>query len=245
MIALVLNRKDAGVGHSVEQVLNVVDNVVTLYDTIVKWKPGTENQEGVTSEQITEAMNSIDGDFEFRVNSQGGDVGASLGIYNTIKAYNRGKSTGIVDGYAFSSAGWIPQACNERRICRGGIFMTHNPMMRPFVQSEKDIEAVKNQWFAHRKSIVDIFHETTNLSTTEISNMMEAETWLSAEDAVKKGFFDSIHDGNANLAALNYAVPESLPANFRTAMEASSDGPSNDAEALVAMRRRILLAGVN
>ena len=238
MIALVLNRKDAGTGHSVEQVLNVSNNVVTLYDTVVKWKPEL-GEAGVTQEEITDAMNSLNGDFEFRVNSQGGDVGASLGIYNAIKNYARGKSTGIVDGYAFSSAGWIPQACNVRKICRGGIFMAHNPMMRPFIQSEKDIEAVTNQWAAHKKSIVDIFHEATNLPVDEISDMMSAETWLSAEDAINKGFFDSIHEGDANLAALNYAIPESLPANFREAIEKKP--VDNNVETLLAMRQKILL----
>jgi ATP-dependent protease ClpP protease subunit len=213
MTCIVLNRVSVGNSRSKEQVLNVVNNhTVELYDTIVKWSPDQDG--GITDEAVTNLMGELDGDITIRVNSQGGDVGASMGIYNAIKNYDRGETTAVVDGYAFSSAGWIPQAANNRKIATGGIFMAHNPQMRPPIGSEADIESVSNQWRAFKKSIVDIFTKATNLSDTEISDMMDATTWLSAEDAVNKGFFDEIDNQDANLAALNYGTPVNIPENL-------------------------------
>lgn len=235
MTCIVLNRVSVGNNRSKEQVLNVVgDNTVELYDTIVKWKPDQES--GVSDEAVTNLMGGLDGDITFRINSQGGDVGASLGIYNAIKSYNRGDTTGIVDGYAFSSAGWIPQACDNRKIATGGIFMTHNPQMRPPIGSLADIESVTNQWKAHKKSIVDIFTEATNLSGDKISDMMDATTWLSAEDAVNQGFFDSI-EGQADLAALNYATPANIPESLFKPTEVSN----MSSKTLTLQRQRNLL----
>ena len=236
MTCIVLNRVSVGNSRSKEQVLNVVNgNTIELFDTIVKWKPDQDS--GVSDEAVTNLMGELDGDITFAVNSQGGDVGASLGIYNAIKNYDRGSTSGVVTGYAFSSAGWIPQACDNRRIATGGIFMAHNPQMRPPIGSLDDIESVKNQWMAHKKSIVDIFHEATNLSTDEISGMMDATTWLSAEDAVNKGFFDSIDGADANLAALNYGAPADIPENLYKTQDIAEPG----AEILSMKRQRNLL----
>ena len=211
MTCLVLNSKTVGNGRVKNQVLNVVNNnTVELYDTIVRWKPNQESP-GVTSEEISGAMNFLEGDITVRVNSQGGDIGSALGIHSAIKSYKKGKTTAIVDGYAFSSAGWIPQACDNRLIAKGGIFMAHNPQMRPPIGSLDDIESVKNEWLAHKKSIVSIFTSSTNKTEKEVSDMMDATTWLSAEDAISNGFFDGFSEEEADLAALNYSSPEDIP----------------------------------
>jgi len=217
MPGLVLNRKDIDHTHQIETVLNVYKKdkrtVVEIYDTIVPWKLDA-GEPGVTEVEIKNTLNEAEGDLDVRINSRGGEMGASLGIYNALKNYDKGAKSAIVEGYAFSSAGWLPMACENRSIATGGIFMCHNPQMKPPITSLKDIEGVRNQWQAHHKSIVDIFTEATNLTETEVSDMMEAETFLSAKEAVAKGLFQKIHNSKANLATLNYAPPANLPSTF-------------------------------
>jgi ATP-dependent protease ClpP protease subunit len=112
MTALVLNRKDVGVDHTITTTLTVNQSTIELYDTIVPWKYAPEDS-SVTVEDITNALNELEGDVTLRINSRGGEVGSALTIFNRVREYDKGRTTSIVDGYAFSSAGWIPLACDE------------------------------------------------------------------------------------------------------------------------------------
>ena len=236
MVQLVLNRKsDPGGTHSVESVLNVNDNVIEIYDVIVPWKFGDDDP-SVTVQDITNVLNTLSGDVTVRINSRGGEVGSSLTIYNRLREYN-GKVTTVVDGYAFSSAGWVAQAGDNRVISRGGIFMIHNPIMYPEIKSAKDLESVSNQWNTHRESILNIFEDRVAVDRDRVSDMMERETFLSAEEAVENGFFDSIGKEEANLAALNYATPSTMPDRFRDRIPSTSE-PVVNVDYLKNLRRK-------
>lgn len=238
MSRLVLNRKEASgsSNHCIEQVLNVNGTEVEIYDFIVPWKFDAGDP-GVSVEDITNVLNELpDDDITIRINSRGGEVGTALAIYNRLLNHS-GKTTTIVDGYAFSSAGWIAQAGDVKNIATGGIFMIHNPQMQPSITSLADLEKVKNQWEAHQKSILSIFEERTSVSPDDILNLMEKETFLSAEDAVEMGFFDGIHETKANLKALNYAPPVALPESFKASIEVYNAPPMED---LRSQRNRLL-----
>lgn len=209
---LVLNKQDAG-RSTVSQVMNVSTGEIEIYDIIAPQK-FSDDDPVVTADDVINALDGLDGDVTLRINSRGGEVGTALTIYNRLKAYDKGEITAVVDGYAFSSAGWIPMAADNREINTGGIFMLHNPRMFPQVTSLDDLDSIKNQWEAHHKSIVSIFTDSVSKSAEEISNMMEKETFLSAEDAVKEGFFTRVRDSKANLAALNCVPVASMPEEF-------------------------------
>jgi ATP-dependent protease ClpP protease subunit len=213
MTALVLNRRDVGVDHTIETTLTVNEGTIELYDNIVPWKYSPEDP-SVTVDDITGMLNELDGDVTLRINSRGGEVGSALTIFNRVREYDKGKTTSIVDGYAFSSAGWIALACDERKICTGGIWMCHNPMMYPEVKSLSDIDKIRNQWEANYNSIVDILSTTTGLSEEVVKDMMENETFLSAKEAVEKGVFHSIHNNKADLKVLNMLPPANIPEAF-------------------------------
>jgi ATP-dependent Clp protease protease subunit len=237
MPSLVLNRKEVSATHCVEQVLNVSGSEIEIYDFIVPWKYDADDP-GVATTDVTNALKEAEGDVTVRINSRGGEVGTALAIYNRLREHP-GVVTTVVDGYAFSSAGWIAQAGEVRNIATGGIFMIHNPQMYPEIRSLSDIEGVKNQWEAHQKSIVDIFTERTSVSADDVMNLMEKETFLSAEDAVTAGFFDNIHKGKANLEALNYAPPSTLPDSFKSHIpQVQNEIPMED---LKSQRNRLLL----
>ena len=235
MTTLVLNRKEVGIDHVINTTLTVNENKeIELYDTIVPWKYDPEDPQ-VTVQDITNALKDLDGDITIRVNSRGGEVGSALTIFNRIREYDKGKTTSIVDGYAFSSAGWIPLACDERKICTGGIWMCHNPMMFPEVRSLADLEKIKNQWMANYNSIVGILSSTTGLAEDEVKDMMEKENFLSANEAVEKGIFHSIHESKAKLEVLNYYPPANIPAAFN--ISKPEQPKTLDISRLAAMRK--------
>lgn len=210
---LVLNRQDAGRNATVDQVMNVSAGEIEIYDIIAPAKMD-ESDPVVTADDVVNALDELDGDVTLRINSRGGEVGTALTIYNRLKAYDKGEITAVVDGYAFSSAGWIPMAADNREISTGGIFMLHNPRMFPMVSSLSDLDSVRNQWQAHHDSIVSIFTDAVAKSSEEITDLMEKETFMSAEEAVNAGFFTKVRGKKANLAALNCVPVPALPEKF-------------------------------
>ena len=221
---LVLNRKrlaDGGQMVEAHATFNSA-NELMIYDYIMPYT-AYDGDTSVTPNQVQEFMKNAPAELTVRINSSGGDVGSALAIYNTLVEH--GNVTTIVDGYAFSSAGWLALAGNNRQICNGGLFMMHNPWTYALINSEESIEQARGKWVAHRDSIVNIFKDRTELNEDEIRNMLQAETYLGAQDAVKKGLFHSVRNTTASTAMLNYVE---LPASVRNMV----DIPRPDVQAL-------------
>lgn len=214
---LVLNTRKLDGSNAVSQVLNVdlKKSEVRISDVIMPYKYGEEDT-SVTPDVVRNEFKGLSGDVDLFVNSRGGEMGASLEVYDIVKNYSGGDITCVVTGYAFSAAGWIPMAVpKERRLMTtGGVFMNHNPHFNVSVSSREHLESAMTQYDAHHKSIVNIFQEGTGLSAEEITTDMAKETFLSAEDAVQRGYFGGLHNAKPDLKVLNYCPPANLPEKF-------------------------------
>lgn len=123
---------------------------------------------------------------EVRISSPGGCVGDGITIYNALKACGKPVRT-IVDGFACSIASVIFMAGDERIMTDTSLLMIHNVSAVSFGTATE-----------HRKLAEDIdtvnelskaaYMERVSISRDELTAMMDAETWISAEDAVSMGF---------------------------------------------------------
>lgn len=123
---------------------------------------------------------------EVRISSPGGCVGDGITIYNALKACGKPVRT-IVDGFACSIASVIFMAGDERIMTDTSLLMIHNVSAASFGTATE-----------HRKLADDIdtvnelskaaYMERVSISREELSEMMDAETWISAEDAFSMGF---------------------------------------------------------
>ena len=124
------------------------------------------------------------------IDSYGGDVFAAAGIYNALKEHN-GKVTVKIDSKALSAASIIAMAGDEVLMSPVAIMMIHNPFtmaegdMHDLRKAAEVLDAVKN-------SIINAYALKTGKSRAKISAMMDDETWMSANVAVKEGFADGI-----------------------------------------------------
>ncbi|SHH05994.1 head maturation protease, ClpP-related [Tepidibacter thalassicus] len=124
------------------------------------------------------------------IDSYGGDVFAAAGIYNALKEH-KGKVTVKIDGKAMSAASVIAMAGDEVLMSPVAIMMIHNPLtiasgdMREMRKTAEILDAVK-------ETIVNAYVNKTGLSGDKISSMMDDETWMSANVAVKNGFADGV-----------------------------------------------------
>lgn len=202
MQTLVMNRRNLPSGQTLEcQVTFNEANELLIYDVIMPFK-WSEGDTAVTPNDVMNFMKDAPADLTVRINSSGGEVGSALAIYNQLLEH-KGKVTTVVDGYAFSSAGWLALAGQDRQICNGGLFMMHNPYLYDKIDSVEKIDTLKNRWETHRDSIVNIFTTRTSMKSEEVKNLMAAETYLSASEAVDKGLFHTVRNGKPETAMLN------------------------------------------
>jgi ATP-dependent protease ClpP protease subunit len=120
-----------------------------------------------------------------RINSSGGSVIEGFGIFSAIRNAKTPVNTSI-DGIAASIAGVIAQAGKKRTITDFGRLMIHDPS---FAGTNKDPKAQK-ALDTIKASLVTILTNNSALDEGEIFDLMTAETWFNAEEAVAYGFAD-------------------------------------------------------
>jgi ATP-dependent protease ClpP protease subunit len=226
----------AGPDNTVSAVVNSSpeEGVITIYDVIRSQRYYPEDTSSIPDD-VLKVVDSHNKDIEVRINSRGGAVDAALLMSNSLKRYNKGRVTTIVEGYAFSAAGVLAQSGSVRKICKGGIFMIHNPRLYPEISSLAQLESVGNNWLAHQKSILSMF-DRTKLSEDELKEQMEKETFLYAEDAVKCGYFDEVYDARPAMAALNAFPVENIPPEMMTSIKSNCVGTTYNLHGLYARK---------
>lgn len=144
----------------------------------------------ITPKKFKAELDSSEGDIAVWLNSPGGDVFAASQIYTILKEYE-GKVTVKIDGLAASAASVIAMAGDEIVMSPVAMMMIHNPATVVFGEAADLASGIKllNEV---KESIINAYEKRTGLPRGKISNMMDAETWFSAQKAVELGFADRI-----------------------------------------------------
>ena len=173
--------------------------------------------QGFIDSDVVEALAELGrtADVTVRINSGGGYISHGIAIYNAL-ASHKGKVTVIVDGIAASSASVIAMAGDERIMRSGALMMIHNPSSIAY-GTAADLAKTIKALDAYRDSIASIYAETTGADAATLIADMDAETWLSADDAIKRGFATAANDDEADeVTAFDYRnysrAPERLVA---------------------------------
>lgn len=126
------------------------------------------------------------------INSVGGDLYAGLAIYNRLKALPANITT-INDGLAASAASIIFQAGDTRKVNAGSNLMVHQAMGFLFGYYQlSDLQQVSKQLRAANKTAINVYAEASGRSTDEMKRLVDAETWLTGEEAVEAGLADEV-----------------------------------------------------
>ena len=137
-----------------------------------------------------DALGDVD-EINVFVNSYGGDVFAGHAIYSMLKRH-KAKIHVFVDGVAASIASVIAMAGDTITMPKNSMMMIHNPWTwgagdsAYFLKLADDLDRI-------RESIITTY-ESRGIKRDEIIAIMDAETWLTAEEAVEKGFADEIEE---------------------------------------------------
>jgi ATP-dependent Clp protease protease subunit len=139
-----------------------------------------------------------------RINSGGGDVFAGHAILGLLKDH-QAKVTIRTEGLAASAASVIAMSGDEIIMHSTDFMMIHNPASSVRGES-KDMTKMAETLDVIKDGIMNAYVKKTGKSKDEISKMMDDETWMTGEDAVRLGFADKLADDpvtNAMMPVLN------------------------------------------
>lgn len=134
------------------------------------------------------------------INSGGGHVMAGQEIYSALRADKRVRIH--VQGMACSAASIIAMA-GESDISPVGMLMIHN-VSGGASGDYHDMERAKQELKTMNEALASAYVDKTGMDKDKLLQLMDKETWLTANQCVELGFINSIDKpANTNNYALN------------------------------------------
>lgn len=134
------------------------------------------------------------------INSYGGSVFEGTAIYNQLRRHPAHKTV-YVDGFACSIASVIAMAGDEVVMPRNTLMMIHNMWMgavgnaAELRKAADDLDVINA---AGRQAYLEKAGD--KLDEAALSAMMDAETWLTAEQCIQYGLADRYADADADMS---------------------------------------------
>ncbi|WP_331279684.1 head maturation protease, ClpP-related [Oceanobacillus salinisoli] len=184
---------------------------IFIYGEITKyaWEEFGEKSAKVFQEELS-ALGDVE-TINLYVNSPGGSVFEGLAIGNQLKRHSA-RVIAHVDALAASIASVIIMAADEVRMYENSMLMIHNPWtftMGNAVELRKKADELDR---IGESAILDYLAKAGDkLEEEKLREMLDAETWLSAEEAFQYGLCDVVEEAN-NVAAL---ISEELFAKYK------------------------------
>lgn len=132
------------------------------------------------------------------INSGGGDVFAGQAIYSMLKRHPAQKNV-YIDGLAASIASVIAMAGDTIYMPRNAMLMIHKAWTMA-IGNAHDLRKLADDMDKIDESILTTYQAKTGLEPEKILDLVNAETWMTAEEAVALGFADVI-EGTQQIAA--------------------------------------------
>ena len=145
-----------------------------------------------TARDIADFFNQNKNETTLHINSVGGDILSAITIYNLIK--QRGKVSIFVDGLCASAATLICCSCKVTA-AKNSLFMIHLPLAELYsLYNAEELQKISATLDKIKSLIVETYQSKLKISAEEIEKLMAAETYMTAEDALKIGLIDEIEE---------------------------------------------------
>lgn len=148
---------------------------------------------GITAQSFIDEIKEYENkELNIHINSLGGEVFEGMAIYSIIQR-RKAKTTVYIEGIAASIASVIALAADEVIMSENSLLMIHNA----WGGTQGDAKDMRKQADVLDKitnEIAEVYVKKTRMPYSQIEEMMNEETWLTAEEAVALGFVDSISE---------------------------------------------------
>jgi ATP-dependent Clp protease protease subunit len=197
---------------------------------------GVGGDMGFTAAEVVQALTAMEGTTDpvtVYVNSPGGSYDDARAIYNALARFSRThKVKVIVDGVAASAASFLIYGAPRVEMGPGTSMMVHEIQGGKFGRAQ-DLEAQAALIRQETGQLAGLYARKTGKTVAKILDLLAAETWLTAEQAVEEGFADAIIGGrgaspkNAASADLRQRIANLRIVNLRRSASALGDpGPA-------------------
>ena len=169
------------------------------------------------------------------INSPGGSVFEGIAIYNMLKQHQATINV-YVDGLAASIASVVAMAGNRIYMPQNAMLMIHNPWTMAVgnateLRKQADVldQIAKSSITTYLSKAGDKLDEET------LKQMMDEETWLTAEEALEYGLADNVMEPNKMAASISdkykaryHNVPDQLIMNSSEKVDKRKNGLTDD-----------------
>ena len=147
---------------------------------------------GIQAEDIVRQLHSIDDDtIELYVNSPGGEVFESVAILNALRDHPARIVTRVL-GLAASGAATISVGASDSLTMGGqSRMMIHRAHQLTF-GTARDLRSVAEILDTIDDDQIDILNTRMNIGIKEVRQLLNAETWFTAAEAVAAGLADAV-----------------------------------------------------
>lgn len=209
-------------------------------------------EDGFTAAEVITALAQIGREREVtvRLNSGGGIATEGAAIHSALSQHKGGVNM-VIEGVAASAASLIAMAGDTITMRPGSIMMIHDPAgftMGDAAAHQKTIEALN----ALGDAYADVYADRSGKPAQDMRELMRAETWMTAQQAIDAGFADALaadNDNEPEAAAFAYGLYANAPETFvalanargwkARAMMAAPAAPHKQKEPLMADKNQI------
>ena len=172
--------------------------VVYLYGDIADeqpvnfWTGEVEDGDYIIPKDVREMIDKIDAaELEIHLNSYGGSVFASVAIFNYLKALDK-KITVVIDAIAASGASLIAMSADKLIMPANAMLMIHRASTGGWGNCN-DLRDIADTLEKLDDSVVfNTLKSRYKGDAEELKKLVDAETWLTAEECFANGLCDEI-----------------------------------------------------
>lgn len=188
---------------------------------------------------VKEVLDTLDDgeDLTVEIASGGGDVVSGQRVYAMLKKISGNhKVTVEVQSIAASAASMIAMAGDVVKMSSVALLMIHNASTSA-AGDYRDMQHTANILQTVNAAIAEAYKNRTGLSDTELKELMDRETWFTANQCVKYGFADEIIKDEkpsiiTNAMVGKLSVTDEMIAKAKAEMEAKNKEKAVEKEIL-------------
>ena len=148
----------------------------------------------ITAAETIAKLAEVTGDVTVRINSYGGDSFEGVAVMNALRHHD-GQVTAVIDGVAASAASIIAVGGADRLVMRPGSELMIHDAWTFADGNAADLTKVAGDLERTSQSMAEIYADKGGGEPDVWRDMMRAETWFSAQEAVDAGLADAVEDG--------------------------------------------------
>ena len=156
-------------------------------------------------------------DVEVHISSIGGSAFEAIGMYDALKKYP-GNVTTFIDSLAASAASIIAMAGRKVVMSKYAMLMIHKPMVGSGGNADQPQSDI-NMLDIVQSRLAGIYMDKTGLDEATVNELINATTWMTADQAKDLGFIDEIEDYSGsevtNLASMITFAGHAAPAVYK------------------------------